>query len=450
MLISFSVSNHLSFKEQVTLHMTAVGGPSELPGNVRPVPLNRTSAARPLELLKSAIIYGANASGKTNLLCALRDFAQFVRKSHDMPLEAGTPVKPFLLDKEIRRQPAVFEIELLLSGVRYRYGFSADEQNVHEEWLYIADKGPEKPLFERTMESDGEEPRYAYRFGRSVKRSFKNLTDKVRPNALMLSVGAQFNAPEAVAVATFLSRLFNYPGFDMPLKVPTQTELAFLGTMLQFADIGLDHLELTQRDASDLEAFLARESRGSNEETHDIDRLLRPLVQESLKKAKDEKEIGYVYKDSQGEPVFIPERLQSKGTMQLLRTFLTILRQYRRNALILIDEIEDSLHPLLCEALLKFFHDLPDNGSQLICTTHNTDMLNADVFRRDQVWITEKTPLGASKLYSLAEFKGVRKEAKLGKQYLEGRYGGLPILDSRFLEKIKEALAKPPAGEGDA
>lgn len=438
MLISFSVANFLSFCERVDFNMLALESDDSLASNVSIVPTKRTRAAKDAHILKSAAIYGPNASGKSNLISALTEMFYLIGNS----VTQGTlkSIMPFLLEPAKRKEPSEFEVSLLLDGKVYRYGFIVSNEMVLEEWLLISEKGPEKLIFERLWEDAADD--YIYTFGPAGTKQFKALTGRVRPDALMISVGAQFNASDAIAVSSFSVRLIaqhehtwvtiNQKGVP-PL---TELELDALTKLLRFADIGLETLELEPFDYNEwLKEFVKDQLSSSS----------HAALEEYM--GNNYLDFKYLYKDSENKPISIPRKKQSTGTKYLLNFFLTVLQNYKSGCLFLCDELETSLHPMLCAAFLRLFHGLPNNKSQLIFTIHDATLLNADVLRRDQVYIVEKDASGQSNMLSLADYKGVRKGARLGKQYLDGLFGGLPMLDERIMRGIFNSLEENNQGE---
>lgn len=403
MLISFSVKNFRSFRERVTLDMRAVESDNTLPKNV----LRPTFKGKEFPLLKSAVLYGANASGKTNFLLALRTYSNFIVQSQAR--EDLFPVElPFWLSTKTSEEPTEFELEFLLDGVRYRYGFVTRRDIILKEWLYAAPLRQERFIFDRTAQEDGS---YTFRFGEKG-RHLEELTkkDRVRSPVLLLTVGNYFNVNICEKIFSFIK---GFGDIDVPLKIShgdTFTQAAT--TFLQFFDTGLQGL-LFLYDTSNSSAI----------------------------SKKYQFDTFFVYTSAEGKAIPLHEGTQSAGTLRLLKFFTNLYYGYKAGVrLFRCDEIDSSLHPHASEVFLQLFHAILPNV-QLICTTHNAQLLNEDIFRSDQVWIAEKDQGGNSSLYSIADFKGVRKDAHLGKQYLGGRFGGLPILDPRLRQAIIEQFA---------
>lgn len=414
MLVSFAVENFLSIRDRVELSMLAVEHDKSLPENIITAQLNR-SKPRPVNLLKSAVIYGPNASGKTNILKAIHIFCHFVITTVHNP-DKPIPFTPFALDPDWRKQPSSFEMSLIEKGVLYRYGLSATASFVHHEYLYATDKAGERKIFERHGAVGGAEQQYAYG---PTGKNLRKVEQFVRPDSLLLAVGASYNNDDC---RIFWSSIGMLPSGGLALdmrkaclsnvvKNGQSTEL--LSEIAKYLGFGFSRLSLRYPGLGRAGELRCGEP--------------------------SEPEVMFSYTDSQGKDILLDEGTQSDGTIIFINLLADILAESkkRNGSVFFLDEIEASLHPLLCEALFRFIHALPSNNIQLVCTTHNTQLLNSDLFRRDQVWITEKDEDGATDLYSLADFKGKpRKDARWGKQYLEGRFGGLPVLNTARVEEI--------------
>jgi AAA15 family ATPase/GTPase len=427
MLIEFEVGNYLSFKTPVQLSMLAANPYKEyLEENTF------EAVSGGLRLLKSAAIYGANASGKSNLIAAMNFMRRFVlSSSKDTQVEDEIPVKPFLLDTATENAPSHFEIIIIQDGIRYRYGFEADRKAIRKEWLLRTEKNKETPLFLR--EDDGIE----------VCNPFKEgigLEEKTRDNALFLSVVAQFNGETAGRILKWFTGFRTIYGLeDKNLEKYTARCLLDpskhdqLVRLTRDADFGITDLGVTEStvnpDEKSLQLFIPgfqKESRG----------------QISL----EIKAIHQKYRD--GEPdILVPFPLnerESEGTKKFLRMAAPLLDCLSNSYVVAIDELDAKLHPLLTKAIVGLFNSTVTNpnGAQMIFVTHDTNLLEHGKLRRDQIWFTEKDRLAATALYSLAEFKlpdgaKVRKDADLETNYIHGRYGAIPYLGN-FETLLKE------------
>jgi hypothetical protein len=368
-------------------------------------------------LLKSAAIYGANASGKSNFLAGMEIFRQFVQNS-SKESQAGEkiPVIPFRLNTATESAPTHFEIVFLQNGARYRYGFEATAEMIQAEWLFSQkDSIRETRLF--TREGSTIEASVEFREG-------KGLEARTRPNALFLSVVSQFNGGIAGEIMRWMERFRGISGLD------DVNYLAFTSQLLQDArlgpkirglirrlDVGIEDLQTIELSVSERLKLLPK----------DFPEHLRKEVLASpgafmiktLHKRFSEKNqvcenVEFNFKNE-----------ESAGTQKLVAMSGPFLRTLEDGSVLFVDELEARLHPLLTKALVGLFND-PENQktAQLIYATHDEGLLDSARIRRDQVWCVE---IGASRLFSLAEFK-VRKEAKFGKEYLLGQFGAVPHL----------------------
>ncbi len=413
MLIEFTVGNFKSFRDKTTFSMIAANLTSEDPAldtdNVIPVSKN-------LSLLKSAAVYGANASGKSNLGIALRFMHDFVLNSASgllMPSDAG--LEPFLLDRESRKRPSLFEMVFLLDERQYRYGFEINGTEVVSEWLFHVPKTKEVALFIR----DGQDIR--------VRAGFKEGNDleaKTRKEALFLSVTALFNGEIAQKILKWVRAFAIETGlqddrfrrFTMAcLRHPERKEM-----LLQFIrslDLGIGEVDAGEVPPPDI---LPGEL--PDEAKHQIIERLSQTIY-----------VAHRTRDPLETPedieVFDLDKHESQGTRKLIAMAGPLWSILNYGNILFIDELDARLHPLMTRRIIELFHSPLTNpkGAQLIFATHDTNLLDKTLFRRDQIWFAEKDRQGATHLASLAEYR-VRSDAAFEKQYLEGRYGAIPFL----------------------
>jgi len=427
MLIEFEVGNYLSFKAPMRLSMVAANPYKEyLEENTF------EAASGSLRLLKSAAIYGANASGKSNLVTAMGFMRHFVLSS-SKDTQAGDPisVKPFLLDTATENAPSHFEVIIMQDGIRYRYGFEADKKAIRKEWLLRMEKTRETPLFLR--EDDGIE----------VCKPFKEgvaLEEKTRDNALFLSVVAQFNGEISRRILKWFSDFQTIYGlsdqmFEPFLAVDLQDAERHkqLLSFIKDADIGISDLQVAEVP---------------NQQNDNLFALFLPEVRKTFQNKTSFEISAFHQRFSEGQPEsfvsFDFNKMESEGTKKFLRMASPILDCLNNGYVVAIDELDAKLHPLLTKAIVGLFNSSVTNpkGAQLIFVTHDTNLLEHGKLRRDQIWFTEKDRLAATALYSLAEFKlpdgtKVRKDADLETNYIHGRYGAIPYLGN-FETLLKE------------
>ena len=417
MLVEFSVANYLSFKDRVTLSLVA-SNDTEHEENTFLTP-----GRKPLRLLKSVGIYGANASGKSNLMKALRFANYFVRESAAEQPGGKIAVVPFKLDPETSSLPSEFEIVFIDGDQRYTYSFSADSRRVHKESLTAArlsgEVARERLLFERS-------PAGKYRFGSTWRGDAEKVKRMTRGNALFLSVAAQFNNPIAEPIVEWFGKKFTGIHEDperggeramtatLAAEKPEFAEL--LADFLRVADPSIARVALEVRPAAQASLFAdlprseAPERFAEGVDSDDVE-----LIEvKTIHLRSDESEVRL---DLHGEG--------SDGTRRMFDLYGPLAYVWLRGALLCVDEIESKLHPLLTRSVVSIFHR--SEKSQLVFTTHDCGLLDADLFRRDQIWFTEKDSAGATHLYSLWDYK-VRKDENYGKGYLAGRYGAIPFV----------------------
>lgn len=417
MLLEFTVENFLSYKEATTFSMVAAKSPKELQGNMFAPEL---PGMKNVKLLKSAGIYGANASGKTNLieavhfLCALVEDSAVRKKPGE---EVG--VAPFALAPSCRERPSRFEVQFAQDRVPHIYEFAATAERVEYERLEAFPKGKPRLIFERKR--DGED--YTWDFGSHVSGA-KALTERTRANALFLSVAAQFDLDEVKPAYRWLidtgqhlvSGKLSTIATTMYLLKDPSLRPRFL-KMLQEADLGVVELAFDKKEMPDLE-FL--EEMPEEDKRRFMDHVGDVLTTE----------VRLVHQAQGQEPVKLDFHTESRGTQRLFSLLGLLHDVFTRGLCLCMDEIGASMHPMMTRALVRMFHDPKVNprGAQLIFTTHDTTLLSRDLLRRDQVWFTEKGLDGATTLYPLTDYSPRKGEA-LERGYLAGRYGAIPMLD---------------------
>jgi hypothetical protein len=414
MLVEFRVKNFRSLRDEVVLSLVASKDKTLQDTNTLATGLK----AAPY-LLKSAVVYGANAGGKSNLIKALQFMRGVVLESATIIQPGQTfAVQPFRLDDRSASQPTQFEVTFIVGGVRYQYGFSMTPQRIVSEHLLVYKAFKPQRWFERHF--DGESGKDVYEFGPGLKGA-KNLWEgATRPNALFLSMAVQLNSEALRPVFDWFSTGLVIINEQAPLSPQFSIQ------MLKEADGRKQICELlTAADVSiaDIEVV----TRKVPQQAVHVDLVAGKTEMRS--EEVEEQQLHFSHVTEHGRAVF--DLLdESNGTRNLL--FLTgpILDILKKGLTLVIDELDTSLHTLLVRELVRLLHrpDVNTGGAQLIFTTHDTSLLDApDLFRRDQVWFVEKDRDQASALVALSEFSPRKNEA-LERGYLMGRYGGVPFL----------------------
>jgi AAA15 family ATPase/GTPase len=430
MLIELSVKNFRSFQERMTLNVlkTAVKGPENyfLPHNFE------------TELLTSVAIYGANASGKSNLLNAIRSMEKIVLHSANKEESLQEDISPFLFNKKTATEPSEFEVIFIAKdNIRYQYGFSATRKKIHEEWLYSYPEGKPRKLFDRRIDLKSEH--YEWQFSKSLKGEKKSWQEQTRSDALFLSTAVRLNSEQLKPVYDWFKTTVKFIYSDMPMHEFTSKKCSNpeikqqILNYIKVADLGIGDLNITFEKVvpENLPASMPKE--------------LKAFISEHLKNDSIEMaDIETIHHLADGSSIALDFEEESKGTKQYFDILGPWLHVLNKGDVLFADELNSHLHPLLFKFLVEIFHNPKINkkGAQLIFTTHDTSILNRGVFRRDQIWFTEKNKDHATNLYSLSDFHP-REEENLEKNYLSGKYGGVPNLqDINFAMSTSKSNAE--------
>jgi AAA15 family ATPase/GTPase len=426
MLLEFKVKNFRSFRDEQTLSMVATTSDTSLHDNY----VEKAG----YKVLRVAAIYGANASGKSNLVKAIDWMCKFVINSAERKPSSKLGIRPFLLDENSVNKPTSFEITFLLDDIRYQYGFEVGGEKIAKEELVAYPKGKPQLWFERVLSSETKET--LWKWGESLKGEKKKLAEKTRDDALFLSVAAGWNNEQLTTIYEWFKDNLRVLGAEDPVGPITAEILDFCSTedspkaeirgsileCLRAADLGISDIHVKKIKKEDIKVS----SQISQEERERISAAIlkrRPF------------EITVIHKNSQtGLERPFPIFEESDGTQRLFALLGPWVDMAVLGKIGVIDELERSLHPLLTRELIRWVQNpqlLPKFEGQLIFATHDTTLLDPELFRRDQIWFTEKDDSGGTTLYSMADYKErqVRKGEAMQKGYLSGRYGAIPILD---------------------
>lgn len=419
MLVDFRVRNFRSISDEMALSMVAAKDTALIEPNTI-----ETNAPGLPRLARSAVIYGANASGKTTLVRALQLMRGVVVESASLQPGQLYNVQPFLLNKDTADAATMFEVTTLINGVRYQYGFELTRTRVTAEWLLVYQKSKPQLWFERKAISGTSDE---FKFGSHLGGPKRLWQDATRPNALFLSTAVQLNSSDLAPLHNwFLNSLTVYTdGGQIPADFSTEMIRTPAGqqrvsSFLSSADIAIKSIsaEPTKGFSQTVMFDLANnkpEVRSEETEFH-------------LPKFR------HAFGDVTAEFDLLDE---SQGTQKLYALAGPLFQILETGGILVIDELDRSLHPLLVRQIVNIFQDpkINCNGSQLIFTTHDTSLLNGALFRRDQIWFTEKGQDQSSRLVPLSDFSA-RKDEAFEKGYLSGRYGGVPILPTRLIEAV--------------
>ena len=381
MVLEIRLSNMFSFRDEVTLDLQAAKIQTkkarELEGNLFSVDGE--------QMLKSVALFGANASGKSNVIKAIRACVNMVRSSHNYNVDTRFAISPFKFE-DYANKPSSFYIRFLLNGVEYEYSFSFIHDEIITETLYYYPNGRKSLVFSRD-ESRGTVKKDIYEFKTVIKRPF-DVADNTSKKTLYISRASQMDREIAQKIFLFFCN-------DIVLDY-------------QVANIdSLDNL-FKERKEQMLEVL----------RTADSDIIDFKIQNNAIT----------TFHRTNPSVAFDFETEESEGTKTLFRMMVRMIGIIHEGKMLLVDEIDNSLHTQLVEFVIGMFNH--SDHAQLIYTTHNTHLLNTDFQRRDQVYFVNKREDGSSDLYSLFDFKDFRDTLDMEKAYLQGRFDAIPTISN--------------------
>lgn len=424
MLIQFSVTNFLSFRDETVLSLSTNKDNSHS---------ENLLSYKNERILPSVAIYGANAAGKSNLHKALTAAIIMIRNSNNLQVNQPLMVTPFLLDSKSQFDKTKFDFIYTYNDVKYEYGFVLDSNNVWEEYLYEYKRSKPSLIFERSEINK-------YKFTTKTKSQLSQIVDKNTSNKLFIATATSWNSDLtkdaymwfATMIDTYDSQNLEdlmYTEFDRHQNNNDSSLNTFMLHLLQKADINISNFnyESIKREVNQLPFELPPELQG----------LMNPIP--SAKKVLEQHRIVTSHQVVEnGEKKEYPLNYfdESNGTKRLF-TYGPVLKNALENGrTIIIDEIDNALHPAMTKSLIEMFQNpnINKNNAQLIFNTHEISLLDLNLFRRDQIYFVEKNnKTGVSDLYSLDEFSP-RKSENIQKRYLQGRYGAMPFVNLKDIE----------------
>jgi len=418
MLIEFSVGNWRSVKDQQTLSLVLAKG-NELADVNSFVP----AAPATTSLLRTAAIYGPNAAGKSNLLRAIRTMKKFVVESARDQYGDSIPVVPFLLDSVKKNEPTEFEVIFVAEGIRYQYGFSATTERVHEEWLFAYPHGRAQKWLGRVWNTETDN--YDWEKCSSLTGQKLLWQESTRQNALFLSTAVQLNSKQLQPVYDWFKktlRMANVSGW-------TPSFTASLCKDIEQRKRILDFLKAADLDIQDV--VVESEKMSLKHLPSDMPEELKSTILSNMSDA-EVFDIKTLHQSSDGNLVPFDFDDESDGTKKFFAFAGPWLDTLKNGYVLVIDELHENLHPKMVQFLVQLFHnnEMNPKNAQLVFTTHETSILDQNVFRRDQVWFCEKDYSQSTRLYPLTDFHPKKGRENLEANYLAGRYGALPYLRS--------------------
>lgn len=427
MIIEFSVENYLSFKDLTILSMVAAKSFKEY-NDTHIIEIDNR-----LSILKTAILYGNNASGKSNLLEAVSFMKATVLNSFRDALmdnnERKFPLKKFILSSETENKSSFFEISFIHNSIKYRYGFEIDYDKIVAEWLFHT-TSKEVYLFKRDFQKI-EINRYAF------KEALGKEND-VKENVLFLSLLATLGKEISSGIVDWFQKINIINGIhDRGHKRYTidklKSDKIFFNWVLHFIKyLEISSLSTTEEEVNEIDLDTLKEK----EKDEEIIDLLTSIQKIQTKQLKRDQLMTY-HRKYDGNNILIDtvefnfDKQESEGTKKLLYLLGPWYDTLQNGKVLIVDELDSRLHSHLTIKLIGFFHLLNKNKAQLISAVHDISLLNKETFRRDQIWFVEKNQFGASELISLGDFKTnkVRNKSAFDKNYLDGKYGAVPYFN---------------------
>lgn len=419
MLLRFGVENHLSIQKRQELSFAASSLRDQKDG------LISCAAVTGGAVIPSAIIYGANASGKTNFLNALSTMQQMVLWSQIRGTPGGGVLRhEFRLDPACAEKASCFDVDFMIDGIRYHYGFEASDEAFVSEWLYEIPKAHRRKLYER----DGAR----FDFGRHLQGRNRSVAELTRPNSLFLSAAAQLGHPQLSGIYTYFKdmafMLSPSVNSNAASNIFTDADEATRERAIRFLraiDTGVVGYKRSESEISEKDLEIKRELWALVQKISGIPNAEPP---QSLDE-RNEVSIELSHRGAGGESIPLGLDWESAGTIRLLPLLVRAYRALDQGRPLIVDELDASLHTRAAEALVKLFSGKQNgNRAQLVATVHDTNLLRSNALRRDQIWFAEKGAEGATEIYPLTDIR-TRRGDNLELGYLQGRYGAVPMND---------------------
>lgn len=398
MLVNFTFKNFRSFRDEMTLSMEAASIQELSEAVVK---------SCDEELLPVAVMYGANSSGKSNVLKALKAMRDVLLNSVKLNPKDKLDAEPFCLDLTSAEQPTSFEIQFTLNGSKFRYGFDYTANEILAEWLYEKRVGERE--FELFLRSGNE-----FKISKTRFAEGNGKQDATPSNRLFVSLVAQLDGKLSQSILDWFSSIEYISGMDGK----------------EYAGKTLEMLFLNQQGATEIKQLFTETNLGFNELDIELD--------DSVAMKMKAESVHNLY-DADGTMVgvrtFSTDKMESEGTKKMIEIAGPLVDAILSGKILVVDELDAKLHPFLTRKIIGLFMDreINRNGAQLIFATHDTNLLNLQYLRRDQIWFTEKDKTDSTELYSLVEFRDdagnkVRNDRNIEKDYINGRYGAIPFM----------------------
>jgi len=416
MILEIRLSNFFSIKDEVTLDFRAANIKS---ANAKALKNNIFNQDKS-DILKTLIIYGANASGKSNIIKAIRFCNAMVFESHNHNENTIYNFIPFKFEN-FSNKPSTYLIRFVMNDIEYEYSFSMSRTSIIAESLYYYPKGRIKEIFTRD-EKRGKTKKEKYSFTDVIKRPF-DVAENTSDKTLYISRASQMDRDLAKEIFNYFNKTFilNYLGFGISaIENITNLNKQQLVDALKIADSDIEEVKIK---------VLKKSGKNIHADLTSMTLKVEDVVQDHLQIK--------TYHKTNPDIAFDFFTEESQGTIKLFFKMLTLLDVIKSNKVLLIDEIEESLHPKIVEYIFNLFR--AGDKAQLLCTTHNTQFLDLKKFRKDQIYFVNKSISGATDLYSLYDYSDFRDTMDLEKAYMQGRFDAVPIVNDSY-EQLKSLL----------
>jgi len=418
MIIELVVENFRSIKTKQSLSLVKSNFGDSDNNSFTPLALG-TSA-----LLNSAAIYGANAAGKSNFILALSTMQEIIIESaKDSQRGNNLPVHPFKLCDSTIDEPTEFEVTFIADKVKYQYGFAATSKKITAEWLYAFPNGKPQRWFIRVLDPETNE--YAWDFGSYLSGKKQLWKGTTRTNSLFLSTAVMLNSEQLQPVYDWFYKTLKLSGIS-------GWNMGYTAELCQKEETKKDVLNFLK--AADLDIDDIRVDTKKMDRSYFPDEMPTSIKEKMLEELAGEEfhEIKTIHKTSSGKNMPFDLDEESDGTQKLFAFAGPWIDSLNKGKVLFIDELHDSLHPTIVKFLVSLFHDKKTNpnNAQLIFTTHETSILDQNIFRRDQVWFCNKAKEQSTSIYPLTDFSPRKGVENLEKAYLTGRYGALPLIST--------------------
>ncbi|MFI3190118.1 abortive phage infection protein [Crenothrix sp. D3] len=422
MIVDFTVSNFRSIKDEQTFSLYVQIAGSHLPENIS------YPASDKIGVLKSAGLYGANASGKSNLLLAFNALQYIVVRSGDLKEGESIIHEPYLLAEDSKLLPTRFEVEFFVpseenvqtKAVRYRYCVAFTAREIVEESLVFYPSGQEAKIFNRGVEDTWQ----TIPFGSLYKGGKKRLPFFAN-NAYLSKAGDSADTPKMIRdVYNYFRKNLLHLGVNQRVSKLNWLEdielVKKVAKLLTLVDTGILNISVQERTDADVDADMTTLP---DDIPDDIklrflnDRKYKPL---------------FLHSTETGNSEPFDEKKESAGTRKLFHLAPLIFETLLEGGVLIMDELDNNMHPFMAELIIKLFSDTRINkgNAQLIFSTHNINLMSAELLRRDQIWFTEKQQ-GVTKFYSLDDFdkNKIKPQSPFNQWYAEGRFGAVPVIN---------------------